>query len=248
MSIPVLELARQFKDISRKTRTATGVSTALHLLLFLCLFSSGRRRPPRRVLRRSLGSRRKNRCLRRFPQCDDDRTDAGNRRRDAEGRAVRQKGRRRFSGDVVLDPQRLQETDDKINDRLASLQRSSSERRLRSPLWRSRAPRGSRDWPACRMGSVRNGTGLKRGKPGPPSSGIRPSASYGTRDGSCKRQSSDADPEELRRRRRHRKRPTRRRAGSRRSAAHGPCRRPTVLHSRCRCIRSGPRGKRSKDR
>jgi len=177
MSIPVLELARQFKDISRKTRTATGVSTALHLLLFLCLLLVRQTVPAAEGITEITWLETEESVPAALPAVPT--TIEPTRETVVETpkvEPVRQKGPPPLPvADVVLDPRRLQETDDKINDRLASLQRSSSEKTTQIASLAQPSPTGK-----PRLAGVSNGfrpgtgTGLKRGKPGPPSSGNSP--------------------------------------------------------------------------
>jgi TonB family protein len=177
MRIAVLELTTQFKEISRRTRSATGMSAAVHLILLLFLVLVRQSGPVAEGITEitwldSEGAAPA--ALAAAPTSLAPTPEAVIE--ELEPEPVRQEPSPKLpSADVAVDSRLAREIDDKIGDRLAILQQTSAEKTAQIASLAEPTP-GARP----RLAGVSNafrpggGTSLKRGIPAPPSPGNSP--------------------------------------------------------------------------
>jgi TonB family protein len=177
MRVTGLELARQFKEISRRTRTANGVSAAIHVLLMLVLLLARQSAPSaegitevtwletEEVVPASLPAEPT--TIEKTPKVVVETPKVEPVRQDPPPKLP--------VADVAPDTRLTREADDRITDRLAQLQKSSAEKASQIASLAEPSPEGK-----PRLAGVSNelrpgtGTELKRGIPAPPSSGNSP--------------------------------------------------------------------------
>jgi len=177
MRITGLELTNQFKDISRRTRSATGVSAAVHIVLLLFLVLVRESSPMAGGITEVTWLESDGSIPAMLPVAETSIPPTPQAVIDTPTpeRVEKKPSQALPVADVAPDTRLTQDIDDKIGDRLAVLQKTSAEKTaqiasLAQPT-PGAPPRLAGVSTEFRPGS---GTSLKRGIPGPPSSGNSP--------------------------------------------------------------------------
>jgi TonB family protein len=175
MRVTGLELARQFKEISRRTRTANGVSAVIHVLLMLLLVL-GRHSVPAAEGITEITWIETEAVVPAMLPAEPTSLEKTPEPVVEKPKPVRHEPPREVAvADVAPVTRLAPEIDDKITDRLLSLQKTSAEKTTQIASLAEPTPSAK-----PRLAGVSNelrpgtGTSLKRGTPGPPSSGNSP--------------------------------------------------------------------------
>jgi TonB family protein len=177
MRVAVLELSNQFKEISRRTRSATGVSAVVHLVFMLFLLLVRQSGPVGDGITEVTWLESDGSIPAMLPAVPTSLPPTPNAVVETpEYKPVAQEPAQALPvADVAPDSRLTQDIDDKIGDRLAVLQKSSAEKTAQIASLAKPTP-GAPPRLAGVSSEFRPGSGasLKRGIPGPASSGNSP--------------------------------------------------------------------------